>query len=249
FGARFIQPLPSLSSFSQSLSAGLDYKDFAENVRITSDTGLETPISYLHTALQYNGNLRTDHTNTGFNLVVGLGLRPLGNSTIEFENKRFLADGDYFYLRGGVQHERQSLWGLRLFGRLAGQFSVDPLISNEQFAIGGLDTVRGYLDSEQLGDTGFSGSLEVRSPPLTRWLGASASGSHFFGFFDAGVVSTLQPLPRQASRTDLSSWGLGFRAFAFYGIDADLTWAYPLVYGNRVEPGESRVHVLMRYSF
>jgi hemolysin activation/secretion protein len=122
-------------------------------------------------------------------------------------------------------------------------------VSNEQLSIGGVDSVRGFLESEVLGDYGFSTSLELRSPSLGRWLGADASNTYLFSFFDAGVVSIVSALPRQASKSDLSSWGLGLRAFSFHGLDADLTWAYPLVWGSRTEPGESRLHFLMRYSF
>ena len=36
-----------------------------------------------------------------------------------------------------------------------------PLVNSEEFTAGGLDTVRGYLESEVLSDNGIIGSLEL----------------------------------------------------------------------------------------
>ncbi|WP_312030655.1 ShlB/FhaC/HecB family hemolysin secretion/activation protein [Methylosinus sp. H3A] len=43
-----------------------------------------------------------------------------------------------------------------------------PLASSEQISVGGLDTVRGYLESEVLGDTGAAGTVELRQPQRRR---------------------------------------------------------------------------------
>ena len=48
----------------------------------------------------------------------------------------------------------------------AGQAATGALISNEQFALGGINSVRGYYEGDQYGDCGWNGSLELRSPYL-----------------------------------------------------------------------------------
>lgn len=255
YGARYIKPLPEAARFYHNLTFGADFKDFQEDVLLSDDQGLQTPIQYMNWSAVYAGGLRTDHTQTSFNLGANFGVRGFANDPEEFESKRFKAKPNYFYLRGGVTHERPLLLGTSLAARLNGQYTVEPVISNEQFSIGGADTVRGYLESEELGDYGISGSLEVRSPSLTRWFGDWLQQFFVFAFVDAGVVAIVDPLPEtedragQIARVDLSSWGLGLRLAGFGGLEAGLDWAVPLQSTEHVENGDSRLHFRIRYAF
>ena len=85
------------------------------------------------------------------------------NDNTQFENKRFKAQLSYVYLRGAVEHERALSPKLKLGLRLTGQIADQPLISNEQFAAGGADSVRGYYEAQLLGDSGLQGSLQLSS--------------------------------------------------------------------------------------
>ncbi|HZI32843.1 MAG TPA: POTRA domain-containing protein, partial [Candidatus Binatia bacterium] len=49
--------------------------------------------------------------------------------------------------------------------RADGQWASEPLISNEQFGAGGVNSVRGYHEGEVFGDTGWHVSLEQQTPP------------------------------------------------------------------------------------
>ena len=49
--------------------------------------------------------------------------------------------------------------------RADGQWAGQPLISTEQFGIGGVNSVRGYHEGEVFGDTGWHMSLEQKTPP------------------------------------------------------------------------------------
>ncbi|MCS6861169.1 MAG: BamA/TamA family outer membrane protein, partial [Abditibacteriales bacterium] len=52
-----------------------------------------------------------------------------------------------------------------LIARASGQVTTRSLVVGEQFAIGGADSVRGYPQSEFLGDNGFQLSVEARFTP------------------------------------------------------------------------------------
>lgn len=54
-----------------------------------------------------------------------------------------------------------------LVARIDTQLTPDSLLSLERFAIGGLDTVRGYSQNQLVSDNGVIGSVELRLP-LTR---------------------------------------------------------------------------------
>ena len=50
------------------------------------------------------------------------------------------------------------------YAKLEGQYSRNPLIPVEQFAIGGMGSVRGYEEREALGDFGLNATVELRTP-------------------------------------------------------------------------------------
>ncbi|WP_204309450.1 ShlB/FhaC/HecB family hemolysin secretion/activation protein, partial [Enterobacter cloacae] len=54
----------------------------------------------------------------------------------------------------------------QLAQRVSGQFADASLVTNEQFSIGGMSSVRGYYVSEAVGDDGFVTSIEMRTPSL-----------------------------------------------------------------------------------
>jgi len=111
-----------------------------------------------------------------------------------------------------------------LFAKVQGQAADQPLVSSEQFSIGGQDTVRGYLESEVLGDYGVVGTLELRTPNLAPYfeqkldnpLGQPVKFNafddwRFFAFADAGHARIHEPLIEQKSQFDLASYGIGTR--------------------------------------
>jgi hemolysin activation/secretion protein len=250
YGGRYIATLPPAGAYGHSLTFGADLKDFAENIRIDDDTGLETPIRYVNWSLAYRGDLRRERWSGGLSAEVNFGLRGLGNSPQEFGDKRFLARPNYVYLRAAADVAVPLPARFQAALRVAGQYSGDPLISNEQFSVGGADSVRGYLESEALGDYGVQASLELRSPPLLgRW---DADGAHRLvavAFGDGAIVHIHDALPKQDSGTNLASVGLGLRYTGAWGLTGMLDWAYPLISTDRVAAGDSRLHMSVRYGF
>ena len=74
-------------------------------------------------------------------------------------------DGKYFSWLGQLQYVRRLGNSYsRVIFRLSGQRTNDPLLSLEQFVIGGVNTVRGYRENQLVRDMGVVSSLELRSP-------------------------------------------------------------------------------------
>ncbi len=249
FGARLVQPIPGTDARYSSFSIGADYKEFDEDLRISSDTGLKTPISYLAFNAAFNSSWRGAASSLSFGLSGTLGLRRILNSSQEFKDKRGFGRPNFLQLRANVQGDRALFGGWRIFGKLAGQFADQALISNEQFAIGGQDTVRGYLESELLGDQGFAGSVELRTFDFGRRVGERISSWYGYLFYDAGVIRIVDALSQQASAADLASIGAGTQFTGFGGLSARLDWGLPLVPGSRTLDDDSRVHFGVRYEF
>ena len=179
---------------------GVDYKDFTDVVGFPTEEDsepLRTPIDYFNFTAAYNSSRHGERTGTSYSAGANFGIRGLGNSRQEFEDKRFKAQPDYFYLTGSIEHTRQIFdhWELYLSG--TGQLSQQPLISNEQFTMGGLGTVGGYLEAEQLADYGASARFELRE--ITR-AQRSRSTSPGYVFYDWAGAQFIEPLPDQTSR-------------------------------------------------
>ena len=227
YGLRWITPLRSRDErYNHTFTLGADYKDSFESVTGGSDTSITTPIAYTPFMGQYAGNLRWEKAATQFDITANLHFRGSRNNDDEFANKRHDASANYFYVRGNVQHT-QALGKWSAFVKVSGQAAGGPLISNEEFAAGGADTVRGYLEAEALGDTGMQGTLELRTPPLFKPASSGLEQIYAIGFLEGARLTVLSPLPGQQSEFLLSSAGIGLRAQGFKGFQFSLDWALP----------------------
>ena len=247
YGARFVVPLSSGGGVYQSLTFGSDYKSFGQNVLLVDGGGIQTPVHYINWSAVYSGTFATPNTRSSFEADTDFGIRGLANSAAEFENNRSMAQPDYFYVRFSASHQRLLTHGWTLALRLNSQYTAEPLISNEQFGIGGAESVRGYLESEALGDFGESGGLELRTPSLPRLISSGAREAYAYLFADGGLVSLINPLPAQLARTRMWSWGGGWRLTALDGLDAGLSLASARLATPYTHAGDVRLLFDVRY--
>jgi hemolysin activation/secretion protein len=250
FGARYILPLRSRDeNFFHTATLGVDYKDFDQAVNQLGGGGFNTPITYLPFTLGWDG------TRLGKGRVSKLGasfnfhLRGLVADEQEFADKRNEGRPDYAYLRGTFSHQESWKTGWALEARGGWQFAPQPLISNEQFAIGGADTVRGYLESAALGDYGLSLTLEATTPNYAKHLGESLDELHLLAFIDGGGVRVREPLAGATDRFTLAGAGLGLRLEGWHGVSAGIDWAVALKAIGDTGRGDRRAHFRLGYEW
>lgn len=246
YGARLLLPMAEGPGSSHSVLLGGDYKDFVEDVRLTVDEGLRTPISYALWSAAYLGSWRAEAYTAGATFGANIGLRGVGNGTQEFADKRYGAKPGFLYLRGSGNYVRELADGWQAAALVAGQYAADPLIGNEQFPVGGAESVRGYLEAETLGDVGAAVTVEVRTP--RRLFAGERFGILGLAFVDYGFAQVLEALPDQDDFFQLAGVGAGLR-LAGGGVVGALDWAYPLRDGTRTPKGDSRVHFSFAYEF
>jgi hemolysin activation/secretion protein len=257
FSGRLTIPAAFTQETTQSVFVGADYKRFFENIRIDANTSLVTPIAYVNLSAGFSGIWRAPTRLWSLTASANAGARGVVNDPAAFENKRFRAPADYFYIREDAFVQQTLPAGFSLKLRLAGQYTLDPLITNENFAIAGADGVRGFLETEELGDSGVKAQVQLGSPawqPLT-WF-----GGRVFVFYDAGRAHVLEPVS-DTQRIDvlLKSAGAGFELIGGPHLNGSLTYARALSNGawstvNKVEVpatynGESRLLFTVRGSF
>ncbi len=245
-GVRAIFNLPSDQEFSQSVSAGVDYKHFNQTVNLgTTAAGapniVVTPITYYPLSATYTATWRGPHSSTEANAGVTFHVRGLGSSSAQFNTNRFSADASFICFRGDLSHTHDLPGGFQVFAKLQGQIADQPLLNSEQATGGGLGTVRGYLEAEEVGDNALFGSLEMRSPSLMGWLGKPKGDWRIYVFTDAGWLTVIDPLPEQKNHFDLASYGIGSRLRLADRFDGSITASWPKFKQGQTQADEMRV--------
>ncbi len=245
-GLRALFDLPTTAKFYQNVTLGIDWKDLEEDIVIGNDV-IASPIEYYPLSANYAATWMGDKGFTALNASLNFSLRGAGSDEEDYANKRFNADGSYIYLRTDLAHTRDLDDGWQVFGKIQGQLSSQPLVNTEQFAGGGLDTARGYLEATVLGDNGVFGTVELLGPSLigssakSPATGVKADEWRFYAFTDAGIVGLYDALPGQDSRYSLASFGIGSRANLYKHYNASVDIAVPLIEEADTDRGEVRV--------
>ncbi len=227
FGAHYMMPLTTADPdrFAQSLTLGLDYKDSNQKLALTDGTGIATPIHYVPFTLSYAATVTDAGGSSEYGVSAEFAVRDLGSRQQQFADKRYLAHADFSILKFSASRTQKLPADTSVFAQIDGQATGDPLVSNEQYVAGGIDSVRGYLESAAVGDLALRGTFEFRTPNF-RPARARVDFLQFRTFFDTVWLRTLSPLPGTRSSYQLSSYGLGVTARAKPGLQlrADLAW-------------------------
>lgn len=234
----------------RSLSYGVDYKDLRET------STLATPVRYLPFQGNYSDQWSTGSERFQISATVTAALRQILQGHVycpyaqfvgesgdadQFSCKRTGASGSFAVLKldGRWQHRISAQQALTL--RLGGQLASGPLISAEQYALGGVDTVRGYYEAELSGDVAALGSVEWQGPNWgAEWPLSQARLTPAL-YADAARAWTLEPLAGQARRDSLASAGAGLRLNS-RDLDLTLDMGVPLLATQFSARGVLRLH-------
>jgi hemolysin activation/secretion protein len=188
-------------------------------------------LQYLPFALRYDGSQHDGLGTTSFGLGLSVNTWFSGTrANLDNITGSLKSDGYWVALTPSLSRDFNiyNNWVLSL--RADGQWADQPLISNEQFGIGGVASVRGYHEGEVFGDTGYHISAEQKTPPH---LVGYVNGDQPFTFrgsiyMDYGEVFLLDPqtLP---SHTQL--WSAGFSLAGAVGThwEAKLLFSWPFL--------------------
>ncbi|HKZ15846.1 MAG TPA: POTRA domain-containing protein [Geobacteraceae bacterium] len=246
FGIRYVLPLPHYRLYSHNTTLGLDYKHFDQAIGFTSESGetTHTPISYLPLSFSYSAFLPDEWGGmTQFSGGLNISFRGVVSDEREFELKRYKAMANYLYATAGIQRTQKLPVGMSLFVKVDGQVSGQPLIDNEQYIAGGMESVRGYMESEAAGDDAVHATLEISFPdPLERF----GTGKRFqmipFLFYDMAELTIIEPLPGQDKSIKLGGAGAGMRGSMTKNLEYELDWAAALDATDRTQRNDQRIY-------
>jgi len=228
FGARVNFTLPTTPGLYQTMSTGFDWKHYGE-LLTQGASSTQTPVTYVPLTAQYSANWSSESSQMQLGATGVFDLRGLGSSDEDFDNKRYGATGSFIYFRGDFARTDEVGAGVQVAERASGQYTPVPLVSPEQFTVGGADSVRGYLEVQAAGDYGAIASVEARSPSLANWFGAPVLNEwRFFAFADVGWTGILESLPAQTSQFLLAGVGGGTRVRLFGHLGGMVEVGVPL---------------------
>jgi hemolysin activation/secretion protein len=240
FSLQATHTLQTLGAYSQSISVGLSDKHFDQNIAV-AEQSTKAPITYVPLTLTYSGQHMTDTSSLGFSLAGNFGWRGLGSGGSRFDDQRYKARENFAYLRADVDYTHRFAKDYQLVLHGSGQMSESPLVSSEQFAAGGVSSVRGYLSAENTGDNGVIASAELRTPSVASWLGSWAGEWRFHVFVEGARLTLMDPLPEQRGSFNLLSTGVGTRFTIFQYVSGEVDYAYPLKQGTDTRAHDGHV--------
>ena len=250
YGARLIKPFAALNNYSHSATLGVDYKAFNESIGLAGiSSKIDTPITYLPFLTQYSGSVRREGSLTSFDLGLHFSVRDLGNNQTEFANKRFKASANYFYLTGDLKDQHDLPLGMELKSHISGQVADSPLISNEQYSMGGALNVRGYYETQALADSGVFSSFELYSPNLNHLDNSYFNNFKLLTFIDAATGWVQSPLAGQNSDYQLAASGAGFNFHIKKYLLAAFDVGIPLMPLGVVKTGDPRFNFTVASEF
>ena len=179
------------------------------------------------------------------------GQHPFTDS--EFDTARPGASPAFAYLRGTIQNTLGDTGRFQIVSQLQGQISTGPLVSSEQFAIGGRDSVRGYPESAGLGDAGLLGRLELRGPSIAplKMLGRLdvTDRLYFLTFVDAGIFFNQDAQDGYPSQGYAIGAGVGLRYQLSQYITVNYDYGRQLADDDVNSEKDYRHHVAINASF
>ncbi len=248
FGARYTHTLPGIDAYQQKLALGLDYRAFKQNVALVGTTGTLVPDITVHpVSLTYNGRLSQVGSDLSFYGSLSQNL-PGGNDGDQaaFDLQRPGARADYRIARAGASWSRVLAADYLLRLSANAQFASGPLVSGEQFGLGGQDSVRGFYERESANDSGERFSAELYGPDFGSRLG-DLWRARLLGFVDS--ASGRDKDPERSGHNGLSSLGVGARITQGRSLSMRVDVAAVRNASLSRPDNRGRIHFTLAYSF
>lgn len=153
--------------------------------------------------IKYTGRRLLEKGNMNFFLGYRINL-PGGSKSndSDYNAARQGADSNWStaIVGGNVSYPLPQKWFLN--ASFNAQMSNEPLISGEQFGFGGSASLPGFEEREVIGDSGYSGKLELFMPRFK-------NGAQLFTSYEQGKVTRENLLASELAPSSVSSIGLG----------------------------------------
>lgn len=274
-GVRYLFPLLKGSTTTHQIALGADYKRLEKTeARFPEPLGtavVHSPIQYTPLSIGYTG-IRPDPWGITQVSITAKGYWPVvpGGKKVDFAgdprdpfNKpgnRAGSTGRFAVLQAGLDRTQPLPLGFSLSLHADGQWASEPLVPAEQYFAGGMDTVRGYIQNESLGDHAVRGRAELVSPPLPEipldrfWQRRKASTLKVTwkaaAFYDAANLWVRDAPAGQKDQFRLEGVGWGLRAqLVPYNLQLHLDQGFARKDATVTRAGDTFVHFVVSLAY
>lgn len=253
-GLRWNLHLARRGEYDHRVIFGLDWRDYNNECVLgafgSSGCGSAgVSMTVLPASIGYTGQMQGPKGSWGTSVTLAQNIG--GSDDAHFQQARPGAERSYRVLRfslfGALALPRD--YGLQ--GRLNGQHSPGPLISGEQYGLGGASSVRGYQEREVAGDSGAQLSGEILSPDWGKLITKDGLGLRALLFADYGWVNNHHNTACLGTRTNcaLSSVGTGIRLNMGKWLSGRLDVGHVFQDGAQKSSGSNRGHLAINLVF
>jgi len=223
-GVRYTKNLDRIDDYEHRVSVAYDFRGYNnKGIRPAGGTVQIIPDINVHPiSVQYSGSFRRQDSETAFSIGftknipggkdgTGTQFCQTRQVTVAGSGHFECARGDFLLYRWAFNHNMAMAADWQARFALNGQLTRDMLIPGEQFGVGGVESVRGFLEREIISDKGYRGSFEVYSPDFGKWTTISGMRLRAVFFYDWGAVRRNRPSASEIHDQYVSSHGVGLR--------------------------------------
>ncbi len=197
---------------------------------------------------------KQSQSSTDLNLEISQGLNIFGaRRKSEFSSRG--AENVFTRLNLGGEYKRILPWQMQANFKLDTQLASAKLTPQEEFALGGIDSVRGYPSGDYLADNACQAKLDLLLPAffipesLKIPYDANTLRNNITPllFWDYGYGRRKGTLPTENKSANLQSIGAGFQIRLFNQAFIRLAWGVAIGDKRITEGGHSEFHITFRF--
>jgi len=250
--ARYEIPLAKVCNISQSVLLGGDFKRSNTNADFGGTSVYSSYVDVVQFMVGYNASSVDSRGSGDLSLEGYVSPGDIGaqDNRADYQNARVGADSQYIYGRVTADRTTNLPADFSWVTRAQAQLASSALLGSEQLGVGGMDSVRGYLEREGNGDDGILFSNELHTPPLSFFKIAGRKDQlYFLGFIDYGIAWTRDAQAGQPSQENFLGVGPGISYHLGPWLSVDYGYGWRLAAGDPSVHASGRNHLRILASF
>lgn len=230
---RYTLPLPAPAWLKHDVQFGYDFKTTNTNLQFGGVAVFQSVAEIDQFPLSYQASVTDPYGRTGIenDLVISPGNLSHENNNVAFAAVEAGSTADYIYDRIGLSRITYLPWGFSWISRVLAQISNRNLLSTEELAGGGPDSLPGYAPNTALGSQGELIGEELRLPsfsPLHLLVSHPPfkDAAQFGVFWDYANLFQVTEIPDVPNRAHLADVGMSLRYVStdHFNLRFDLGW-------------------------
>ena len=241
-GGSYTHTFLNRNNYRHRLSFGVEDKFFVDSVSFLG-VPIGVDVRSRPLVLIYSGEYQMEKSSLVFNAAYVRNLNGGNKNTkATYAAARTSAEQDWDVVRYGITYNSVLPKNIIMTLAWTGQHSNEPLISGEQFGIGGVNSIRGFEERAVSGDRGNQATLEFSRLVYNNKIQLRA-------FSDMGHVKIKSPVAGQIVSETLISAGGGLSWYINKHLNFSVDYAHELNPAKATDTGGTKTHASLFYRF